>query len=499
MTTSPGANPPERFRFGSRIRLQRWRATRETHKSVLASELTEVLRTACQESITSETSARTRIVPVPTGKGISYDLALARPFLKEKGFGNHIVMRQPRGKNLSRRPERSKFALNNIVVRRLAIKLDCPLVGGSRVGWELMNWAMMLHFQHCRFIPMNPNSATMEFPWCGRFRLVDNDFAFSGSGGRGWLLVFGNMSEVSFERNRFFESDIDLISGRESSDSHIHRLSWENHNAYLLKDEGFFKAMIRRTHGLPDSARLAIPDSHYSTPHVGLWRVTLIGNSGIRKVQMRCSAKYYAFGGRNKIQSLYFGESKEDMRDSMVYLGPRERIDSDFVSPLHHRDLFLYLKHVADDRGDGTLVGRLERHVNRIEYFLTKEYGVSVQNGIAAWIEHWQDRIRHAWRRWSSDFYGSWMRPLFLGTIGYVGLNGLAWLWIEAFTVTDWVSFSLRRVDRIPFYTAGLRELHALDYDNLTATAKNWLRAIGLLQNVWIGMWGFAFGKAVRR
>ena len=144
-------------------------------------------------------------------------------------------------------------------------------------------------------------------------------------------------------------------------------------------------------------------------------------------------------------------------------------------------------------------MSRLERCVDRIEYFLTRECKVSVHDGVAAWIEYWQDRIRHSWRRWSSDFYGSWMRPLFLGIIGYAGLNALAWFWIEAFTITDWVAFSLRRVDRIPFYTAGLEDLHQIAYDGLTPGNKNWLRLIGLVQNVWIAMCGFAFSKAIRR
>lgn len=429
----------------------------------------------------------------------SFDFDMAASFLKDKGLGKHIGFHQPRGKHLPLYTERSTYAINNLIVRRLTIDLDEAFVGGNRGDWEVMNYGLKVHFEHCRFIPMSPNSATIDFPWPGRFRFFRNDFAFSGSGGRGWLLVFGSMSDVAFHHNRFLESDIDLISRHESSDSLIQKLSWDDHGAYLLRDEDFFKAMIRRAHGLPESARLATLDSHYSTPHVGLWRVTLAGNTGVRNVQMRCSAKHYAFRGRNQIQSLHFGESKEDMKDSMIYIGARERIDPDFLSPLNHRELFLHLRGLADGRGDSALMGRFERHVDRIEYFLTREDKVSVRDGGAAWIEYSQDRIRHSWRRWSSDFYGSWMRPLLLGILGYVGLNALAWFWIEAFTLTDWIAFSLRRVDRIPFYTAGLRELHPLGYDSVTATAKNWLRAIGLVQNVWIAMWGFAFGKAIRR
>ena len=153
-----------------------------------------------------------------------------------------------------------------------------------------------------------------------------NDFTFSGSGNRGWLLVFGSMSDVAFHRNRFFESDMDLISHPQIERlAHPENCLGRNHSAYLLKDESFFRAMIRRTHELPESARLTTVDSHYSTPHVGLWRVTLVANTGIRRVLMRCSAKHYAFRGRNEIQSLHFDEPRTDMKDTVVYLGSRER------------------------------------------------------------------------------------------------------------------------------------------------------------------------------
>lgn len=499
MKTNRGSDTAKRVSSGRRIQFRRWRGQPVAYKNVLASELIDILRTACRESITAEGSARTRLVSIPVGKSVSYDLGLAKPFLMERGFANHICMHRPRGKDLLQHPDRSEYALNNVIIRHLTIKLDQPFVGRSSAGWEIMNWALKLHIEHCRFIPTSPNSATIEFPWCGRFRFYRNDFAFSGRGGRGWLLVFGSGSDVALQRNRFLESDIDLISLPESADSRIEELSWEGHNAYLLRDENFFKEMIRRTHRLPQSARLTTVDSHYSTPHVGLWRVTLVANTGIRRILMRCSAKHYAFRGRNHVQSLHFDESRADRRDLIVYLGPRERIDPDFLSSLHHRELFLWLRGLADGRGDASLVGRLDRHLDRIEYFLTKQYGASVHDGVSAWTEYWQDRVRHGWRRWSSDFYASWMRPLVLGVFGYVAFNALAWFWIETFTVSDWIAFCLRRIDRIPFYTAGLKDLYPVDYASLSSANKNWLRCVGLLQNIWIAMWGFAFSKAVRR
>ncbi len=430
---------------------------------------------------------------------MSYDLELAISLLTDRGLDDHIVFLQPRGKHFPWHPERSVYATNNVVVRHLTITLDGPLFGDSQADWDPMGRGVKLHFEHCCF-RRRRGMATIDLPWSGEFRFYRNRFIFPTSGISGsWLLIFPSMSDVTFQRNNFDNSDIQMVSGRPAEDSSIQKLSWEGHSAYLLKDDAYYKAMIRRAHQLPESARLKIPDSAYSSQHVGLRHVTLVGNKGIGGLLMRCDASHYAFRGRNHIQSLSFRESRSDLDDTVVYVGRRERIDRHFRAPLRHRSLFLSLKRSAEKNGDARLMSTFQRHIDRTDYFLTKEHRVSVRDGIAGWLEYWQDRCLYSWRRWSSDFYGSWIRPVTFGVLGYVGFNALAWIWIETFTVTDWIAFSLRRVDRIPFYTAGLEDLHRVAYGNLAPGSKNWLRAIGLLQNVWLAMWGFAFGKAIRR
>lgn len=462
--------------------------SQEPRKSLLASQLTATLQTACQESITSKRD-----------DGMSYDLELALPFLKDKGLADHVVIHQPRGKQLPRHRERGIYALDNLIIRRLDITLDTPFVGGARADWEPMGWSLKLHFEQCSFEP-HDGTATLKFPWSGSFRFDGNRFVYSTGGILGaWLLVFCRMSNVTFHRNDFDNCSIQMVSIRESDDAPRQKLSWEGHSAYLLKDEAYYKAMIRKAHELPDGVRLTFPDSGYSASHVGLGRVALVGNRGIESWLMRCNAAHYAFRGRNNIQSLSFGESRSDLDDAMVYIGRRERFDPNFRAPFRHRNLFLLLKGSAERKGDARLVRALQRQVDRMEYFLNKECNVPLSDGMGGWLEYWQDRLRDGWRRWSSDFFGSWLRPLVVGALGYVGLNALAWVWIDGFTMADLVAFTLRRVDRIPFYTVGLQDLYGAEYDDLTRGSKNWLRAIGLAQNVWLGMWAFAFGKAIRR
>ncbi len=430
---------------------------------------------------------------------MSYDFVRAEPFLADAGLANHILIRQPRGKDFPRHFESDIFDTNNLIFQHLTIILDTPLVSDCQLDSAVMGH-YKLHFRHCYFMPVSLNMADLSFPWRGTFRFYQNDFIFHRRDLGVWLFVLGDGSEVTFHGNNFGGNDIQIVSTRETEadDSFIPELTWKGYRAYLLKDDVYYKAMIRKRHDLPDSVRLATPDSSRGTPHVGLRQLSLIGNGGIGKLLMRCNARHYAFRGSNHIESLSFTESWSDFEERTIYVGRRERIDPEFHMPTAHRRLFLSIKKIADERGDVALASALGRYIDRIEYFLTKEHEVSFRNSKGGWLEYWQDRWRYSWRRWSSDFYGSWVRPLTLGIVGYIGLNALAGFWMEGFTVADWVAFSLRRVDRIPFYTAWLKDLDPVMYESLATASKNWLRAIGLVQNVWVGMCGFAFSKVMR-
>ena len=278
------------------------RASSIPRKFVLASELTTLLQAACQESITSKRE-----------NGISYDFELAGPFLEEKGFADYIAFHQPRGKSFPWHPERSIYATRNLIVRRLTITIDKSFVGGSEAEWPLMDRGFKVHFEHCRF-ESSSGMAAVRVPWSGTFRFYSNRFVFPDSGILGaWLLVFCRESDVTFERNDFCDSDVQVVASQGEDDSSTQKLSWERHSAYLLKDEEYFKAMIRRTHHLPESARLAIPGSPYTVRHVGLGRLVFVGNKRIGSLYMRCHALRYVFRGRNHIRSLDLVASEADL------------------------------------------------------------------------------------------------------------------------------------------------------------------------------------------
>ena len=218
--------------------------------------------------------------------------------------------------------------------------------------------------------------------------------------------------------------------------------------------------------------------------HIGLHNVSLLGNKGIENLRFRCNAEYYVFRGMNHINCLGFNEFDSDSQNlnTKIYLGPREKIDPHFHHSLQHRSMFLSMREFAGKKQDTRLVNSLDKQLDRIEYFLTKEQEVSWRTDGRQWLEYWQDRILYAWRRWSSDFYRSWLRPLIMVVLGYMALNALPWFLFESFTISDWAEFSLRPIQKIPFYAETLSELFEDKYNNISRGGKIFLGFIGLFQ-----------------
>lgn len=421
-----------------------------------------------------------------TTNGWSLNLDLAHPFLKEQGFEDHIlyVHKIPFPLN----SKRNTYVMDNLIFRNLDIELECNL------DWDqdfipMITW----HFEHCRFKPSSPNILNICFRESGKFRFYNNEFEFGDSKGtRSWLFGFESGSEVLFQRNNFKDSSIQ-VPGTSEASSGGHKLSWEEREAYIVRDDSYYEAMIRKNHGLPETVRLEILDS-------GLHRISFVGNKGIDRLYFRCKADYYVFSGINCIKHLNFNELDSNFKDTKsIYFSSRERIDPNFHDSSHHKKLFLSMREFGIKKQDVGLVNALDKQLHRIEYFFTKEQKVPFRFNKSEWLEYWQDRLLYAWRRWSSDYYRSWFRPLLIGVLGYIILNAFPWIWIEEFTVSDWIAFSLRRIDRLPFYTVGLEELHEPVYKSLSLGSKNWLRFIGLLQVVWVTVWGFAFSKSIKR
>lgn len=461
---------------------------RKTRKKISYADLTQVLKIVDEQSLIKKTD-----------NSVSFDIDLANPFLREEGLDSHIICYRPGAKKLLLNRESPTYGLNNLIFRNLDIDIELQLNWGKDSGWNLLQ-SIDWHFEHCRFKLSFSNMGTISLGWRGFFRFYKSEFDYGDSRVMAnWLFLFESGSSVLFERNDFKNSGIQIACAVKESDSGVQKLSWEARHVFFVKDDSYHKAMIRKNHGLPETVRLYMPDA--SSGHIGLSSLSFLGNKGIDQLALRCNANYYGFRGMNCINHLRFNEFASNFQDldSKIYFGSRERIDPHFRNPLHHRSLFLSIREFAGKKQDALLVNVLDKQLDRIEYFLMKKQEFSFYVDRKEWLEYWQDRLLYAWRRWSSDFYRSWLRPLTFLVFGYVGLNALSGLWIEELTVSDWIAFSLRGIDRIPFYTAGLKDLYGSTYDNLSPGSKNWLRLIGLFQVVWVALWGFALSKSIKR
>lgn len=461
---------------------------KKIRKSISSTDLIQILQVIHEESLIKKTDTITE-----------YDLDLANSFLKDRGFGDHIMAYHQSGRKRSfpLNSERNVYEIRNLIFKNLDIELEGNLNWNEDFIWATDPLHAKWHFEHCLFKSPSLSMRSILFGWYGSFRFYKNEFEFGDvEVTKSWLFGFANGSRVLFQINDFKNSNIQISCAiKDSLD--VQKLSWERREAYLVKDDSYYEAMIRKNLELPETVRLEIPDK--SLNYLGLDRISFLGNKKIDELYLRCKANDYIFKGINCINRLHFNELDYSFRDlTSIYFSPRERIDPDFCNSNHHRKLFLSLREFGVKKQDTDLVNALDKQLNRIEYFLTKEQKVPFRSG-SEWIEYWQDRTLYAWRRWSSDFYRSWFRPLLIGVLGYMSLNAFPWFWIEGFNVSDWIAFSLRRIDRIPFYTAWLKEFYGPVYEALPTGNKNWLRFIGLFQMIWATMCGFAFSKSIRK
>jgi len=427
---------------------------------------------------------------------------MTRPFLDSKGLLDHIVIHQPRGDELRHLIKRSSiYDTNNLIFRDLDIELKHPWYLDEDFVWTSGRILVKWHFEHCRFHPSNPNMGSTVFGWSGNFRFHKNEFDFGDSQGmRSWVFAFRQGSRVLLQGNDFKDSHLQFNCFIPWQGYGSQKLSWERRTAHIVKDSSYYETMIRQKYRIPDTIRLHMP--HPSSVHFGLDSLSFLGNKGIDRLQMDCRAAHYDFRGMNRINSLWFSELRVGHHDDPgfeLYLGSREEIDPHYSGAHAHRSMFLKLREFAIRRQDFRIANNIDKQIERIDYYLTKEQKVSIRADWRGWLRYWQDRVLYEWRRLSSDFYRSWFQPLIMFVVGYLILNAFPILWIEQFAVYDWLSFSLRPINRIPFYSTELQEMFQSDYQGLPLGSKNWLKFIGLIQVIWIALWGFAFSRSVRR
>lgn len=427
-------------------------------KKITITDLVSVLQHVCQISFITRSE-----------ESATYDFDLSLPFLTENDLEKHISFEARKRKTLPLNSERHLYELNNIIIRNLHIELNNRSAWEAYDDWEPLSLAKW-HFENCYFDASGSSTYALYFPWFGSFRFYKNDFDFrSGGFGGHWLFVFQTGSRIWFQRNNF-----------------------ENHH---------IQTRCVPTKLEPDDSERAGSEVRASAS------ISFIGNWAISSLDILEGYASIAFTGMNQIESLWFMRMSDTTnldntthgQEPVVYFGPREKIDRNFHHCLKHRRMFQYLRRLAATSHDTRQLVVLDKQIDRIEYFLNKEQDTPSLVDFRIWIEYWQDRLLYAWRRWSSDFYRSWMRPLLLIVLGYMVMNAVPALVIDSFSLSHWFELTLRPIGEIAKFEQSLNRIVGNDYDRLSSFNKMSFKLLGLIQVIWIAMWSFAFARSIKR
>ena len=396
-------------------------------------------------------------------KSSSWDFDLSTNYLRSQGLKDHIHFASHRANTLPLNSERNIYELNNIVVRNLQIHMDDRSSWDKFKDWNPISFAK-LHFEDCRFESSSPNMWPILLPWSGSFRYARNKFCFPSNQIRGtWIFPFKSGSRAWFQENDFSGSSIQT-------------------------------RCIHLTANRDETENTAMTDQ-------GQGRITLVANRGVHELWIQEGYSTIEISGMNRIDRLMVDLTLDvdGAKRTSIYLGPRERIDPSFRNCLQHRSLFLTMRQLAAINHDNRQLIALDRQLEKIEYFLNKGQGAPSLLDCRVWIEYWQDRALYAWRRWSSDFYRSWLRPLVMLVLGYFLINAVPAFFIESFLISQWIDFTLRPITEIPAYEASLVRILGDDYNAVPASTKTLLKLAGFIEVVWIGVWGFALAKSIKR
>ena len=445
-------------------------------------ELLQVLKDICETSITSDSS---------------WDLELGQKFMLEHEFKDHIEVeyKRPRIRDKNISPGRNNIVFKNLDIKKITDSFlneyfdNCTLVHYGRIYFGL-------RFEGCHF-DLDLNGLIL--PFAGNYSFYRNKFKYRDSGIIGqWLFCFGAGSKIFFEKNDFDDNSVQIACDFKYFDKHLvkRKMTWQYVEARCLDDSAYYEAMIRKTHDLPDSVPLLLTNTGYSR-HFGFDEIRFVGNRRIDNLSLRASGEYTFFNGINRIKELNLDDEYTHSINENVkfYFGLREKINPRFSNPLRHRQLFLTLKNFAVKKQDTDLQRAMDVQLNQIEHHLVKEQWRSIHFWeIGKWIKHFQDRVLWFWRKWSADYYRSWLRPLVWGIVVY-----FSFIAFSLFFVGDWSLRDFLRLSRHGYNFFFVADLLSNENKISFSFDKCLLYFFDLCRLVLVGMLGFSIRRVISK
>ena len=347
------------------------------------------------------------------------------------------------------------------------------------IRYGLSSKSASLRFENCCFLLSNIGETGIKFVpnFMPEFENPHGkSFSFFGNTARGsfpFSFLFPGDSQVVFEQNDF----TDIVVKGDGRDER--GLSFE----FIRNEFGYLHLNAPR----PNDEPFKFPNEQ---PILYSIDCRFIGRNKIRRLELSNVADRN--GLNMELDVTWY-------RYTTVFFGPNEKIEwEDSDNPYPARDLFRKLKHIAHERSDTGQEVILSNHISRIEYQIMRRKRRGKWYKSCEWYSNWPGRLLMWWRKWSSDFYMSWIRPFGCLIGGYLVFNAIPFLGIDSGfgdKVYGWLEFSFYSPVKIPFYAEGLKAV--VDAKELKL-GEGWLHFIGFLRLLWIALWGYAFRNAIR-
>lgn len=422
----------------------------------------------------------------------------ANNFLERKGLKNYIffdTQKKKKSRKILRsiawytdeydpytindaHPGRQTLIIQNVDIdfEKEMMSLDGPFWGNVPTGMPVYN----CYFKNCRFEACNlPYSISFggdasfifyknEFVW------NDDYFNYMGLPSFHCGLSFNEGAFVRFRQNKI-KGLLDIRIVERQSDEIKILYSSRGKKAIFEEDDDYHEHLFRREHNLGKGGKLQILSSKNSVmKSQGLAKIEFWGNKDL-SVTLWCRSESYIFRDGNKMDLSDLSSIADD-KHSEIYIGRREKLYSS--DSFETRSMLVALRNRANTNKDFGQVNILSNHITRIEHQIAKE-------GI--WYKNLVDRFVGFCQKWSSDYYTSLIRPVFVGLGGYLLLSFLPSFWVEKFSAD--------------FYPSGIGFLLdiELNEDRLQASEKTLLNVVRLLKTFWGGIMFYAFTKTLKR
>ena len=343
------------------------------------------------------------------------------------------------------------------------------------IHYGIENVSTSMQFTNCRFVVDDIDFDGVRFVP----QYIDPDYTeqfIFNENHDGCAFSFPDHSSVRFKNNDF----VDIVISRNAADLSMHRkgglsVVFERNRMRNLTLDIPFPSLY------PFNCRF-VKGNVIET----LWWEQVVKRDGF--IELNNIVKYDDIQEYGTIDILF--DRNEEFHNGRIDTRSPRQLQFSIETILDIRALFIRLCQVARTRGDLKQVKLLNSHIMFFEYLYVKNNG---------WNENWnncQDFILLLWRKLSSKFYMSWVRPLIGLLVGYLGFNAVSMIYCD---FTEYLLFCVYSATSILTYTSGLEIVLGVEKykATITQTSEGWLNFIGLFRLLWITLWGYAFKNAI--